>query len=534
MASARAARCSAARSAMLRASGSSAARAVTTGARAVSRARSAGWVQTSPIRASRSWPAAWMHGPVDYLGATHAVFPAQRGADGGAADPVGAALVAEQEPVAARPGRALPVPAGRHRAGAGDDDHTRGAEEGAGPGAVRVAGDVHRAARLPGQRLAEVAGLAGLAHPRHADARGGRVRGLDDLPELRRETVGEQRVHRRPVRAGGDRAVLQQDDPGAAAAGVDAEDPAGQARQGAVPCGGAWLAHGLTLDATDIRFVRSVHGSAANSARGLAAAHRGVARSGAGTKRRGHRRRGRRDHDDDPGWAARVRVRRRSLAGPGQRDAPAGREHEGGAAAVERRAHLADRRGGRREAGEPGRLLRGAHRRPGLGAGRPVLGDLEFGPEHAGRRARAGGQAAWRHRGRAGVQGTLRHRLGRARPAQAAGDRRLPAGQRRLLRRRGAGYRRASPSGWPRRPPSSARRSSTRSGPKRASGWRRGDTCPRSGAAPTADRSSGFRGAAVTDRRAAGGGCGGPAWPGRRRRSVPGPPWCRAGPAGPA
>ena len=63
------------------------------------------------------------------------------------------------------------------------------------------------------------------------------------------------------------------------------------------------------------------------------------------------------------------------------------------------------------------------------------------------------------------------------------------------------------------------------------------DTCPRSGAAPTADRSRGFRGfrgAAVTDRRAAGGGCGGPAWPGRRRRSVPGPPWCRAGPAGPA
>src|SRR6266536_2305797 len=116
--------------------------------------------------------------------------------------------------------------------------------------------------------------------------------------------------------------------------------------------------------------VRSVHGSAANSAGGLAAAHRGVARSGAGTKRRGHQRRGRRDHDDDPGWAARVRVRRRSLAGPGQRDAPAGREHEDGAAAVERRTHLADRRGGRREAGEPGRVLQGAHRRPGLGAGR--------------------------------------------------------------------------------------------------------------------------------------------------------------------
>src|SRR5207342_2244668 len=115
------------------------------------------------------------------------------------------------------------------------DDHTRGAEEGAGPGAVRVAGDVHRAARLPGQDLAEVAGVAGLAHPRHADARGGRVRGLDDLPEVPGVTIGEQRVHRRSVRTGGDRAVLQQDDPGAAAASVDAEDPAGDVRQDAVP-----------------------------------------------------------------------------------------------------------------------------------------------------------------------------------------------------------------------------------------------------------------------------------------------------------
>ena len=42
------------------------------------------------------------------------------------------------------------------------------------------------------------------------------------------------------------------------------------------------------------------------------------------------------------------------------------------------------------------------------------------------------------------------------------------------------------------------------------------------------------RARAATDRRAAGGGCGGPAWPGRRRRSAPAPPWCRAGPAGPA
>src|SRR6185437_2101500 len=192
------------------------------------------------------------HGPVDQRGAaTHAVFPAQRPTDGGAADPVGAALVAEQESVTARTRRALPVPAGRHGAGAGDNDHARGAEEGAGPGAVRIAGDVHRAACLPGQGLAEVAGMAGLAQPRHADARGGRVRGLNDLAELHRETLGEQRVHRRAFRADRNRAALEQDDAGAAAADVDAEDPPGQAGQGAVP-GGAWLAHGLTLDAAGI------------------------------------------------------------------------------------------------------------------------------------------------------------------------------------------------------------------------------------------------------------------------------------------
>src|SRR6185437_9620359 len=187
------------------------------------------------------------------------VFPAQRGADGGAADPVGATIVAEQEPVTARPGRALPVPAGRHRPGAGDDDHARRAEEGAGPGAVYVAGEVHRAARLPGQRFAEVAGLVGLPHPRHADARGGRVGGLDDLAEAPGEAVSEQRVHGRPVRAAGDRAVLEEDDAGAAATGVDAEDPAGQVAgdvvQGEVPRGGggAWLAHELTLGCDGIR-----------------------------------------------------------------------------------------------------------------------------------------------------------------------------------------------------------------------------------------------------------------------------------------
>jgi len=199
-------------------------------------------------------------GPVDPLGAAaHAVFPAQRGADGGAADPVGAALVAEQEPVTAGPGRALPVPAGRHRAGAGDDDHARRAEEGAGPGAVRVAGDVHRAARLPGQRLAEVAGLVGLPNSGHADARGGRVSRLDDLAKVPGEAVSEQRVHGRPVRAAGDRAVLEEDDAGAAAAGVDAEDPAGHTAgdvvQGEVPRGGggAWLAHPLTIGAAGSR-----------------------------------------------------------------------------------------------------------------------------------------------------------------------------------------------------------------------------------------------------------------------------------------
>ena len=38
-----------------------------------------------------------------------------------------------------------------------------------------------------------------------------------------------------------------------------------------------------------------------------------------------------------------------------------------GAAAVERRTHLAGRRGGRREAGEPAGLLQGAHRRAWTG-----------------------------------------------------------------------------------------------------------------------------------------------------------------------
>jgi hypothetical protein len=190
---------------------------------------------------------------VDRLGAAHLVLEAQRGADGGAADPVGAALVAEQVPVATRPGRALPVPAGRHRARAGDDDHARGAEEGAGPGAVRIAGDVHRATRLPGQGLAEVACLARWANPGQADARGPGVGGLDDMAEVPGEAVGEQRVHRRARRADGDRAVLEQDDAGSAAAGVDAEDPAGQAAsdvaQGAAHRGGggAWPTHSFTL-----------------------------------------------------------------------------------------------------------------------------------------------------------------------------------------------------------------------------------------------------------------------------------------------
>ena len=193
------------------------------------------------------------HDPVDRLGAAHVILEAQCRADGGAADPVGAALVAEQESVAARPGGALPVPAGRHRARAGDDDHARGAEEGARPGAVGVAGDVHRAARLPGQCVADFTSLSRVAHPRQADARGGRVRGLDDTAEVPGEAVGEQRVHRRARRADGDRAVLEHDDAGSAAAGVDAEDPAGQApggiRQAAV-CrgrGGAGLAHPPTL-----------------------------------------------------------------------------------------------------------------------------------------------------------------------------------------------------------------------------------------------------------------------------------------------
>ena len=121
------------------------------------------------------------------------------------------------------------------------------------PGAVGVAGDVHRAARLPGQCVADFTSLSRVAHPRQADARGGRVRGLDDTAEVPGEAVGEQRVHRRARRADGDRAVLEHDDAGSAAAGVDAEDPAGQApggiRQAAVCRGrsGAGLAHPLTL-----------------------------------------------------------------------------------------------------------------------------------------------------------------------------------------------------------------------------------------------------------------------------------------------
>ena len=57
----------------------------------------------------------------------------------------------------------------------------------------------------------------------------------------------------------GNRTVLEEDDASATAAGVDAEDPAGQVAgdvvQGEVPrgSGGAWLAHLLTLEAMGIR-----------------------------------------------------------------------------------------------------------------------------------------------------------------------------------------------------------------------------------------------------------------------------------------
>ena len=98
------------------------------------------------------------HDPVDRLGAAHVILEAQCRADGGAADPVGAALVAEQESVAARPGGALPVPAGRHRARAGDDDHARGAEEGAGPGVVVIAGTGSMASGWNGESSARAGG----------------------------------------------------------------------------------------------------------------------------------------------------------------------------------------------------------------------------------------------------------------------------------------------------------------------------------------------------------------------------------------
>src|SRR5207245_3896880 len=115
-----------------------------------------------------------------------------------------------------------------------------------------------------GQRRAELAGLVLLADPRQADARGGRVGRLDDLTEVPDEAVSEQRVHGRPVRAGGDRAVLEEDHAGAAAAGVNAEDPAGHVGQLEVPRGSeAWLAHPFTLDAAGTSFVRSEHGSGA-------------------------------------------------------------------------------------------------------------------------------------------------------------------------------------------------------------------------------------------------------------------------------
>jgi hypothetical protein len=75
--------------------------------------------------------------------------------------------------------------------------------------------------------------------------------GLDDTAELPGEAVGEQRVHRRARRADGDRAVLEQDNAGSAAADVDAEDPPGP---GAVPrdSGGARLAHLFTIGAAGI------------------------------------------------------------------------------------------------------------------------------------------------------------------------------------------------------------------------------------------------------------------------------------------
>src|SRR5215472_2251671 len=72
-------------------------------------------------------------------------------------------------------------------------------------------------------------------------------------------------------------------------------------------------------------------------------------------------------------------------------------------------------------------LVSEMYRGAGLGAWRPVLGDLQLGPERAGRRARAGGQAARCHRGGPGFRGALGRGVGGARPAEAARDRRLPA-----------------------------------------------------------------------------------------------------------
>jgi hypothetical protein len=167
------------------------------------------------------------HRPVDQLGAADLFFPAQRGADGLAADPVGAALVAEQEAVAAGVGEAFPVPAERDRSGARDDHDAGSTEKRAVARGVGVASDVHRAARLPSQGLTELTGLARGVHAGQADTRCGRVDGGDDVLQLLGEPCGEQRVHRRAVRLGRYLACFEDDGPGPAASGVDAEEPPG-------------------------------------------------------------------------------------------------------------------------------------------------------------------------------------------------------------------------------------------------------------------------------------------------------------------
>lgn len=161
-------------------------------------------------------------------GAAEPVSKRQSGAHAFAADPVGAAFVAEEEAVPAGPGSASTVVPHGHRAGAGDDDHARTVEEGPESGHLGVAGDGGRATEPLGQCPLERPGGAFGAETWHPDADPiERCRAGDRdaaVGEMRRE----QGIHGVGVEPEHGPVGFHSHGPGGAPAGVDAEERAGR------------------------------------------------------------------------------------------------------------------------------------------------------------------------------------------------------------------------------------------------------------------------------------------------------------------